>query len=244
MIHRWTSLALLALGCDATIEPLEPELTREQIRLRAAGAQLFQKVGWTYQHRDAAQLAQQLIQRHAEPDRVLSRLPLEPGMVVADIGCGVGFFTFMLAEAVGSSGEVLAVDILPQAVSMVQARGRSAEINPHQNVQASLSTVDDCGIAAASLDLAYMAHLGFYLQPKLLPENQRMLASVLRALEPGGTLAVLEYIPPGQTEIHLVPHLEAAGFALESSEYFRRFQTWLYLFRAPGDDAGEPAPAP
>jgi len=45
-----------------------------------------------------------------KPDLVLSRLSLIPGMRVADLGSGLGYFTFRLAAAVGGSGVVYAVD--------------------------------------------------------------------------------------------------------------------------------------
>jgi ubiquinone/menaquinone biosynthesis C-methylase UbiE len=235
-------LLLLAAMLTACLppEPVLPELTAEQQRLRAEGKALYDRVGWTYQHRNAAALALQLTQRHSDPDRVMALLPVEEGDVVADIGAGVGWFTFRLARAAGPQGRVLALDIQPEAVALIEARARDAGINPHGNVEPRLTVVDDCQLGPASVDLAFMAHLGFYLHPELMDENVAMLASVARAVKPDGHLAVLEYIPPGLTEEHLVPHFEAAGFALLGSEYFDRHQTWLYTFVKAGEETQEP----
>ena len=49
--------------------------------------------------------------RWQQPERVIESLDLAPGSRVADLGAGSGYFTFRLAEAVGTTGEVLAVDV-------------------------------------------------------------------------------------------------------------------------------------
>jgi ubiquinone/menaquinone biosynthesis C-methylase UbiE len=222
-------LPLLLLACLPP-EPVAPVITAEQERLRAEGKALYDRVGWTYQHRNAAVLALQLTQRHADPAKVMELLPIDKGDVVADVGAGVGWFSFRLAEATGPEGRVLALDIQPEAVALLEARARDARVNPHANVEPRLTVVDDCQLEPASVDLAFIAHLGFYLHPELMDENVTMLASVAQAIEPDGHAVVLEYIPPGLTEEHLVPHFEAAGLVLQSSLYFDHHQTWLYTF--------------
>lgn len=221
-------------------EPVVPELTAEQERLRAEGKALYDRVGWTYQNRNAAVLALQLTQRHADPNKVMELLPIDEGDVVADIGAGVGWFTFRLARAAGPDGRVLALDIQPEAVALLEARARDAKVNPHGNVEPRLTVVDDCQLEPASVDLAFVAHLGFYLHPELMDENVTMLASVAQAIKPDGRVVVLEYIPPGLTEEHLVPHFEDAGLTLRESQYFEHHQTWLYTFGPAADDATGP----
>jgi len=234
----------LAAACSTTYSPTaspEPALRAEQQRLRAEGAALYDRVGWTYQQRSAAALAQQFTQRHSEPDRVVGLLPLEPGDRVVDIGAGVGWFTFRLAQATGPEGRVTALDIQPEAIDLLHARTMDRQLNSHDNVQPRVSAVDDCQLEPASVDLAFMAHLGFYLHPELMEENVSMLASVARALAPDGHLAVLEYIPPGLTDDHLAGHFEDAGFALHDATYFQQHQTWLYDFGLAQHDADRAA---
>ena len=50
------------------------------------------------------------------PDLLLAQLKLQPGMVVADIGAGSGYHTRRIAEVVGKTGRVYAVDVQPQMV--------------------------------------------------------------------------------------------------------------------------------
>ncbi|WNM61350.1 class I SAM-dependent methyltransferase [Candidatus Nitrospira neomarina] len=48
---------------------------------------------------------------YQQPEKVVEALNITPGMVVADVGAGSGYFTRRFAKAVGETGHVLAVDI-------------------------------------------------------------------------------------------------------------------------------------
>ncbi|MFH1468693.1 MAG: class I SAM-dependent methyltransferase [Pseudomonadota bacterium] len=219
------------------MDPPALDLGPEQRRLRAQGEALFERVGWTLQWRDAGRMAYQLTQRHGDLPTEIKALAIPEGAQVADIGAGVGWYAFPIARAVGPQGRVIALDIQPEAVALLAARARDPRLDPWRVVEARLSRVDDCTLPEASVDIALMAHLGFYLHPELLDENVRMLRSVFRAVRPGGRLEVLEYIPPGMTEAPMLAHLQAAGFALEESELYPQHHTWHCVFRRPA--AGE-----
>ena len=47
------------------------------------------------------------------PETAIDKLGLKPGMVVADVGAGVGYFTVRLAKRVGAEGKIFAVDVQP-----------------------------------------------------------------------------------------------------------------------------------
>src|SRR6476659_4506720 len=55
-------------------------------------------------------------------DKLLASLPLEPGMTVADIGAGSGYFTFPMANRVGPKGKILAVDIQKEMLDLIRKR--------------------------------------------------------------------------------------------------------------------------
>jgi ubiquinone/menaquinone biosynthesis C-methylase UbiE len=230
---RFLPLLALLWGCQPAV-PTQPALSPAQQRLRSQGVALFERVGWTLQWRDAGRLAHQFTQRHGDLTAEMTALAIPEGAHVADIGAGVGWYTFPIAHAVGPGGSVLALDIQPEAVALLAARARDPRLDPWRVVQARLSRVDDCTLPEASVDIAFMAHLGFYLQPELLDENVRMLESVFRAVRPGGRLEVLEYIPPGKTEAPMLDHLREAGFSLEAKSYDAAHRTWHCVFRHPG----------
>src|SRR5690606_36065400 len=54
------------------------------------------------------------------PDLLHALLGLKPGMTVADIGAGTGYHSWRMARMVGSTGRVLAVDIQPEMLSLLE----------------------------------------------------------------------------------------------------------------------------
>jgi SAM-dependent methyltransferase len=110
---------------------------------------------------------------------VLLRSGLRPGMRVADVGCGVGMVTGLLAELVGPKGHVVGIDSSPaqldQARALLAAGGRQAEF-----VEASAT---DTGLAPGSFDLVYSRFLFIHLT-----EPERALGEMRSLLKPGGIL--------------------------------------------------------
>jgi SAM-dependent methyltransferase len=119
------------------------------------------------------------------PDRVLATLDLKPGMAVADVGAGSGYYSWRIAERVGAGGTVYAVDIQPEMVRLLQQQmtQRGAA-----NVKAILGTSTDPRLPAATLDLALMVDVYHELE-----YPYEMLVSITRALKPGGRLVFVEF---------------------------------------------------
>jgi ubiquinone/menaquinone biosynthesis C-methylase UbiE len=120
-----------------------------------------------------------------DPRRMLRGLA-GPGDVVMDAGCGPGYFTLPLAEAVGDAGSVLAVDLQPAMLDQVRVRAQKAgllrRIRLHQCGPDSLGIED-----AGPLDFA----LAFWMIHEV-PDRAGMLAEVYGALRPGGRLLAVE----------------------------------------------------
>src|SRR5262249_25950443 len=104
--------------------------------------------------------------------RVLRAAGLRPGMHVADLGCGVGTVTGLLAELVGPAGQVVGVDAsgaqLPQAREHLNGGGANTRF-----VQASAPAT---GLPAGAFDLVYCRFLLIHL-----PDPERALQE-MRAL--------------------------------------------------------------
>ncbi len=188
MLRGATALLFLwQTGCGA---PPRQRQADEQAFLQAQ--RLYEQLSDTYPMHSAADFEHQLLVREEDPAFALQALDLRPGMMVADVGCGSGFYSFHLARALGPEGRLWAVDMQQAALDRLSERLQDPDLNPHQNVRPHRNQADDLLLPAESLDLAFMGHLDFYAYPQLLPENQRMLRSVLSALRPGATLAVLQ----------------------------------------------------
>src|SRR5438132_9037432 len=67
------------------------------------------------------------------PELVLAALELKPGMTVADIGAGTGYYSWRMAQRVGASGTVYAVDIQPEMIKLLErqmSRRGAANVKP------------------------------------------------------------------------------------------------------------------
>ena len=90
------------------------------------------------------------------PDLVLQALQLKPGDLVADVGCGTGYFSWRMAQAVAPGGVVYGEEIQPEMLDFL--RRRSAELKV-TNIEPHLGAIDDLKLPANSLDAALMVQL-------------------------------------------------------------------------------------
>jgi precorrin-6B methylase 2 len=119
------------------------------------------------------------------PDLLLAELQLKPGRVVADIGAGSGYHSRRMADVVGKTGKVYAVDVQPQ---MVQMLSKLAREDRYSHVKPVLSTADDVKLPAASVDLAIMVDVYHELEFPF-----EVMRSIIKSLKPGGRVAFVEY---------------------------------------------------
>jgi ubiquinone/menaquinone biosynthesis C-methylase UbiE len=119
--------------------------------------------------------------RHA----IVAALGLVPGMSVADVGAGTGLFTRLLAEQVGPTGKVFAVDIAPRFLAHITAESRK---RGQTQVRTVLGDQDTTNLASDSVDLVFMCDVYHHLE-----KPARTLASIHAALRAGGKLVVVEF---------------------------------------------------
>jgi ubiquinone/menaquinone biosynthesis C-methylase UbiE len=123
--------------------------------------------------------------------RLIRECNIQAGMTVLDIGCGAGDVSMLLAEAVGPSGSVVAVDREARAVDTTRSR---AEAAGYRNINAVVAT--DSDIPASRL---FDAALGRNLLPHQ-PDPAAMIKRVASAVRPGGVIAFQEFAvyPPNR----------------------------------------------
>lgn len=119
------------------------------------------------------------------PLRVLEEIGVRPGMRVADVGAGYGYFTLRLAEAVGASGEVLASDIDANALHALEERRDSARV---QNVRIIRGTGDNPLLPDSSVDLVLIVNT-----IHLVENPTAFLANVRRSVKRGGTVVLVQW---------------------------------------------------
>ena len=122
--------------------------------------------------------------RWQHPDQVLDELGVKQGSVVADVGCGKGYFTLKLAERVGSSGKVYAEDVQDDVLGNVR---KEADKRGLRQIETVLGAGNDPRLPAESLDAALaMDTYHEWIQ------NDAMLDQIYAALKPGGLFGLID----------------------------------------------------
>jgi SAM-dependent methyltransferase len=169
-------------------------------------------------------------QRH----RILRESGVRTGMRVADIGAGTGLFTLLFARSVGPAGRVYAVDISPVFVQNILRRVEQERLG---NVEGIVNTARAAGLAAGSIDLAFVCDTYHHFE-----YPAAMLRSIATALRPDGELVVIDFRRiPGVSRPWILGHvragrsevaaeIEQAGFERVASEDFLR-ENYFLRFR-------------
>ncbi len=173
------------------------------------------------------------LDREAEehPKMVVDKLALRPTDVVADIGAGSGYFTFLLASHV-PQGKVLAVDIQIEMLDFIRARAERERIT---NVETLLSSETETFLPEGGVDVVLMVDAYHEFS-----NPREMMESIVRSLAPDGRVVMLEYrgedpkvaIKPlhKMTVKQVQREMEAVGLQLESVSDFLPTQHF-FIFR-------------
>ncbi|MDX9975647.1 MAG: class I SAM-dependent methyltransferase [FCB group bacterium] len=132
-----------------------------------------------------------------KPEEVLRAMKLKDGDLVADVGCGTGFYARRIAKAVGAAGKVYAVEIQPEMLDILRDRCAREEIT---NVVPILGTEDDPKLPPGKMDWILLVDVYHEFQD---PEG--MLKKLRESLAPGGKIALVEYRAEGDTANHIKP---------------------------------------
>lgn len=126
------------------------------------------------------------------PEDVLAQLELQPGWTVADIGAGTGYFALPIAEAIGESGHLLAVDASPEMLARLRARAEEQRLS---NIRCSRAEASATGLESASCDCLLMANVWHEFD-----DHAAVLIEARRILRPGAKIAVLDWRPDAKPD--------------------------------------------
>jgi SAM-dependent methyltransferase len=169
-----------------------------------------------------------------QPERVLDAMDLRPGDVVADIGCGSGYYARRMARRVQPGGTVYCEDIQPEMLDIMRERAADEGVT---GIEAVLGTPTDPGLPPGTVDWTIIADVYHEMS-----DPEPMLAGIRRALSPRGRVALLEYrVEDGTGDQIKADHTmsvrqvllewQAAGFELVALHDFLPSQH-LFFFRA------------
>ena len=181
-----TTLLSVLVGQQAIAQKLSARYRRtapgpDGIGKNYMGRNIAGVMGW----QAAAWLEREEREKEERGDLLLRELGLRPGMTVADIGAGTGYYARRMAPLVGSNGLVVAVDVQPEMIQMLGDLAKKADL---VNIKPVLSTVDNVNLPVASIDLAVMVDVYHELE---FPYE--VMESLVLALKPGGRVVFVEY---------------------------------------------------
>lgn len=228
---RRTAVALglvLTVGIGAGAQT--PPADRSERRRAPADFMSFRGAGWL-------ERAERVDEER--PDLVLDAMGLAPGDVVADVGCGSGYYARRIAGRVAPGGRVYCVDIQPEMLDIMR---ELADRDGVSGIVPVPSAPDDLRLPAGAVDWIVLADVYHEMS-----DYEAMLADMRAALAPGGRVALLEYRVEDGTGDHLkADHAMSvrqvlaewlpAGFALVDLHEFLPGQHFFVL-KAAGDDA-------
>jgi ubiquinone/menaquinone biosynthesis C-methylase UbiE len=116
---------------------------------------------------------------------IVKAIGVYPGMTVADVGAGTGFYTMLFARAVGDYGKVYAVDISESFVADIERRAREYRVD---NVEAIVNDQKDTGLPEDSVDLVFLCDTYHHFE-----YPRTMLGSIARALREDGELVLIDF---------------------------------------------------
>lgn len=121
----------------------------------------------------------------AHRKEILAACQIRPGETVADIGAGTGLYTRLFADAVGSDGRVLAVDIAQKFLDHIEKSCREAGV---RNVETVLCKPDSTELPAESVNVAFICDTYHHFEFPL-----KTMKSLHRALKPGGRVILIDF---------------------------------------------------
>ncbi len=178
-------LALALLGAQAATQAPGYE-TREKHDPNGIGKfYMGREIAHVMGHPAAPWLERTEREKEEEPAKVITALELKPGMVVADVGVGTGYFAFRMAPHLGEKGRVLGVDIQQEMLDKLKKKAESLKV---ANVEGVLGTITDPKLPEKGVDLVLMVDVYHEFD-----HPWEMMQAIVKSLKPGGRVVLVEY---------------------------------------------------
>lgn len=158
----------------------------------------------------------------ADPRRNIAQFMLRKGDMVADLGAGLGHYTFASAHAVGEKGRVYAVEVQKELMQQVK---REASKEGFHNVEVLWGDIEMLGgtkLRDNMLDVVILSNILFQVEDK-----QGLIDETKRILKPGGRILIVDWtdshggVGPEQSAVITAQDarglFEKNGFVYESS---------------------------
>lgn len=182
---RYLPLLLLPGLLLHSVSPAQETPVKPSATVSAAGEYQGRVIAQTMHWQGAAWLIRNKREREEATTRMREELRLKTGMSVCDMGSGNGYHTLPMAEAVGGTGRVYAVDVQPEMIVMLNERIAEKAIT---NIEPIIGEVDDPKLPPNSCDLILLVDVYHEFS-----HPEAMLTAMKKALKPGGQIVLVEF---------------------------------------------------
>jgi ubiquinone/menaquinone biosynthesis C-methylase UbiE len=177
----------IACAADETRPPAARYETKAKPSRDGIGKVYFgREIAHVMGHQGASWLERPERQEEERTDLLLEALALKPGDAVADIGAGSGYFSWRMAQKVGATGKVFAVEIQQEFLDLLMGNMKKRGVG--DIVQPVLGTVQDPKLPENQVDLILLVDVYHEFDFPF-----EMTRGMIRALKPGGRLIFVEY---------------------------------------------------
>ena len=163
------------------------------------------------------------------PQSIIKELDIiKEGMVVADLGCGHGYFTLPIAKMVKDRGKVFAIDVSPEALEVINLKSKVDEKENIEIKRCNLEKEKNCDVEKSSCDIVFIINLLFQTE-----KDEIIIKEAKRFLKEGGIVVFIEWRPdvslgPQGKRIKKEEALEM--FKKEGLKYEKEFSTDNYHY--------------
>jgi len=169
---------------------------------------------------------------HARDD-IMRHLNLKPGERIADVGAGTGYYSLLMADAVGDTGWVYAVEISPR---FVEHLAKLFDQHKKTNVTTVMCNDNSVCLPPGSVDAAFICDVYHHFE-----HPEQTMTSIFEAMAPGGHLIVIDFerivgVAREWTLCHVragkqtfIDEIQSVGFELAVERKVPGFKETYYL---------------
>jgi len=167
--------------------------------------------------------------RELQPEKLMDTIGVKPGLIIGEGGAGSGYFTFKLADRIGSTGKIYANDISTRALSSIRSRCEREGVS---NIETIMGEVEN-PLFPQGLDMIFMvAAFHDFEKPVQWLENAKS------SMNPEATLVIVEKDPERysrdsghhMTKAEILETVKKSGLELVRVEMFLENDN-IYIFR-------------
>ncbi len=149
-----------------------------------------------------------------DPQELLHAVPIEPGMIVADFGCGNGYYAIAAGKLTGKKGQVHALDLLEDCLSQTATLAKLNGLHNVSTQKCDLEKLGSCPLADISCDLVVISSILHQVA-----NQDNVIREAYRVLKTGGYLVVVEW----DSHATFGPHLASRVSREELGKLLEKF---------------------